>query len=223
MQKRKDEAQHLLRVIRDVLTEYHKPSEREVKILETIIQMESGNVYNIWKSSGLKHYPTALRVVKKLEQKKMAVMLSENGDRGEKIYSPTLLGILTYFSLKEDAAKLIETISGKSQSFRDMLNANLIPDSEVLLWIASYARQIMYDLKDRREQNINDIVRNNLSSHIGEDLFEIEKQDHKNELIHFAKLEWVKELILEEMEDIIREDTERIKRLHAFKKTLISK
>jgi DNA-binding MarR family transcriptional regulator len=218
MQKNKAHMQYMSRAIGDILTEYRKLSERETKILETIIEMENGNVYNIWKASGLKHYPTVLRVVKKLEQKKMVEMLSGNGERGEKIYSPTLLGSLTHFSLKEDAAKLVEIVSRKSQSFDDMVKANVLDDP--LIWVASLARGIMYDLRDRSELSIDDILEMSLDQSISDALFEIETRDHKSKLIRFAKLDWLRDIILETMDGQIRDDTEHIKKLQAFKKTL---
>jgi DNA-binding PadR family transcriptional regulator len=56
-----------------------------------------GNAYVVWKASGLKHYPTVLKALKKLE-KAQFVEVSTKGRRGEKQFVPTMIGVMILHS-----------------------------------------------------------------------------------------------------------------------------
>lgn len=60
------------------------PNKTEAKVLGTLTRIERGNAYQIWKYSGLKHYPTVLRTLKKLEKKRLIRVLDVRSARGEK-------------------------------------------------------------------------------------------------------------------------------------------
>jgi len=105
-------------IVGNLIPKYIRLSKTEAKILDTIVATKSGNAYGLWKTSGLKHYPTVLRTLKKLEGKRLVQALSESGTRGERIYSPTLVGILVSYVLHAEEKKLVEIVAKDSSLFR---------------------------------------------------------------------------------------------------------
>lgn len=107
-------------ILGDILPKYIRLSKTEAKILDTIITVKSGNAYSLWKASGLKHYPTVLRTLKKLEEKRLVQKLSESGTRGERMYTPTLLGTLVSHIFNGEKKKIIKIVAENSSLFREL-------------------------------------------------------------------------------------------------------
>ena len=176
---------------------YSRLSKNETKILATIIAVKSGNAYKIWKASGLKHYPTVLRTIKKLEEKRLVKTLSENGIRGERIRAPTLFGTLLNYALKDDKDKLREIISLESPRFQEALKSKVIDDS----WAYSIVLDMASDAMGGRKRTIDEIMEETLSDVVSNELLNIiHDQEHKNRIVEFAKAQWIRELTIRYIE-----------------------
>jgi len=177
---------------------YTKLSKNETKVLATIIAVKSGNAYKTWKTSGLKHYPTVLRTIKKLEEKRLVKTLSKNGIRGERIYAPTLFGTLLNYALRDDKDKLREIISLESPRFQEALESGVIDDS----WLYSIVLDMASDAMGGKKHTIDDMMEETLSEIISNELLTIvHYPEHKNRIIKFAKVQWIRELTIKYIED----------------------
>lgn len=177
---------------------YAKLSKNETKILATIIAVRSGNTYKTWKASGLKHYPTVLRILKKLEEKRLVKTLSEDGIRGERIYAPTLFGTLLNYALRDDKDKLKEIISLESPRFQEAFKSEVIDDS----WAYSIVLDMASDATGGKKRTIDDIMEETFSDIVSNELLDIvHYPEHKSRIVKFAKAHWIRELTIKYIED----------------------
>jgi len=209
-------------IFRDLLTYegFRGLNETEVRILGTIIRERSGNAYSLWKASGLKHYPTALRTVKKLQEKQL-VHITGEGMRGERIFAPTLFGTLMYYALRRDETQLIRTIALNSDLFQQMLDAEVMERTPV--WAYDVVRQMASDVVRGKPRSIDDIVRYQVSEGNSEDLLNLHNQRYKDRVTRLAKIEWVREQTLEDIEREMKWCQKQIQELRKLKNTLTEK
>lgn len=199
---------------------YNRLSKNEVKILATMTTIKSGNAYNAWKASGLKHYPTVLRTLRKLEEKGLVEVLSENGIRGERIYAQTLFGKLLHYALRDERAKLTEIISQNSTRFQGLLESKTIDDT----WAYRIVVYMAVDVISNRSRKIDDILKEAFSEIVtGEVMNIVYDKKHWNEIIRLTKDEWIKELTIERIEIELEWSKRFIQKLRQLKETLMEK
>jgi len=200
---------------------YSKLSETEDKVLATMITTNGGNAYRSWKASGLKHYPTVLRTLKKLEEKRLVKVSAENGIRNEKIYVPTLFGRLLHHALRDDKAKLTETLSQNSTLFRELSVCCGVDDS--LFYANSIIYEMVSDVAGGKSRTINDILREYFDLEISNELLNIvydSNREHWNKIIEISKVEWIKELAIDFIENEFEWCRKYVKKLEELRETL---
>ena len=200
---------------------YTRLSKTEEEILTTMITLKSGNAYSSWKASGLKHYPTVLRTLKKLEEKRLVQVMSENGIRGERIYAPTLFGTLLNSALKDEKTRLKEIISQNSTRFQQLLESLETDDS--LNYTYMVVHEMVLDIVGGKSRTIDDILNEYFDLVIVNEVTNIhlgEGEKHKNEVIKFAKVEWLRKLTIEIIEGEIESSEKLIKELGKLKEVL---
>jgi len=185
--------------------------------------MKSGTAYSIWKASGLKHYPTVLRTVKKLKNKRCVEEITDRmGGRG-RLYTPTLFGELTYFILKGEPAQVTRTIALSSPRFQEMVNSKVQGIDE---WAHYIARYMLLRIERKEPLNLHDFddfVKEHVSTYIGEKLFDIDERRARNEILELTKVEWIRDFTIEETEREIQRSRKYIEELGKFKEKLMSK
>ena len=197
-------------IVGNLIPKYIRLSKTEAKILDTIVATKSGNAYGLWKTSGLKHYPTVLRTLKKLEGKRLVQALSESGTRGERIYSPTLVGILVSYVFNREDKKIVEIVAKDSSLFRELSKIKKNDD------LAFYAVQdILLDVYRKKEpQNIDDAIKKRLEDDIIDNILDyaFNRNEKAMELIlKFSKIKWMRE------RTVIEVESERISLKQAMK------
>lgn len=199
---------------------YSRLSKTEERILTIMITLKSGNAYNSWKASGLKHYPTVLRTLKKLEEKRLVQVMSENGIRGERIYVPTLFGTLLHFALKDEITRLKEIISQNSTLFRELLESLGTGDS--LHYAYMVVREMVSDVAGGKSRTIDNILKEYFDLVIINEVTNIHLgggEKHKNEVIKLTKVEWLRKLTIEIIEAEIKSSEKLIQELKKLKQT----
>ena len=188
------------------------------KVLETLVAMKSGSAYSIRKVSGLKHYPTVLRSLKKLEKKGCVEALTElSGARTKRIYVPTLLGKLTHHILRRETAQVTKTIALSSPLFQAMVNAEVQGIDE---WAYFIARYMLFHVDEEKPPNIGDILKDIVSGSLGDDVVNIHDQRSRNKILQITKVEWIRKLAIEETESEIRRSKKYIEQLRILKEKL---
>ena len=203
---------------------YSKLSETEDKVLATMITTSGGNAYSSWKASGLKHYPTVLRTLKKLEEKHLVKVSAENGIRNEKIYVPTLFGRLLHHALRDDKAKLTETLSQNSTLFHELSVCRGVNDS--LFYANSIIYEMVSDVAGGKSRTINDILKEYFDLEISNELLNIvydSNREHWNKIIEISKVEWIKELAIDFIENEFEWCRKYVKKLEELRETLTVK
>jgi len=193
-------------------------SKSEAKILDTLLAIESGNAYGLWKTSGLKHYPTVLRAVKKLKEKRLIKDLSESGTRGEKIYIPTLFGTLLHYALRDEENRIAEIISQKSRLFKELLDSKIEQNSHFLSRII--LRYMVYDVLKGKSPIIDDLIKDIYLDFIRDNVSNIDDSKSKNELKKLSKVEWLRNFIIEDIEREINYNIKQNQELKKLKATL---
>jgi len=184
-----------------------------------MITLKSGNAYNSWKASGLKHYPTVLRTLKKLEEKRLVQIVSENGIRGERIYSPTLFGTLLHYALRDEKTRLVEIISQSSSLFQEMLESLGTDFSQDYTYMI--VREMVSDVAGGKSRTIDNILEEYFSEAIDNDLINIDiDKKYRNEVIKFAKVEWLRKLTIKLIETEIQSYEKLTQELRKLKEML---
>lgn len=200
---------------------YSKLSKTEDRILTTLITMKMGNAYNSWKASGLKHYPTVLRTLKKLKQKRLVQIMSENGIRREKVYAPTLFGTLLHYALQDEKTRLTEIISQNSILFRELAESSKMDDS--LYYAYAILLEIVSDVAGGKSRTIDDILKEYFDFIIINELMNIvydRNRQHWNEIIKLSKVEWIKDLAIGDIEHELEWCRKFAQKLKQLKETL---
>ncbi len=180
----------------------------EFKVLNSSIELNKANTYNIWKNSKLKHYPTVLRSLKKLQVKGLVKALKESGERGERFFAPTLLGTLVPALVDQNQKRLIDAMSDKSSKFKELVD-NRIKEDYLYLWAIDTIRHLSTDSERKTPENFNKVLENEVYDELGgiiADLLNYRDDEQKMfELIKFlrnlANVKWVKNLILIQLND----------------------
>jgi len=184
-----------------------------------MITLKSGNAYNSWKASGLKHYPTVLRTLKKLEEKRLVQIVSENGIRGERIYAPTLFGTLLHYALRDEKTRLVEIISQSSSLFQEMLESLGTDFSQDYTYMI--VREMVSDVAGGKSRTIDNILEEYFSEAIDNDLINIDiDKKYRNEVIKFAKVEWLRKLTIKLIETEIQSYEKLTQELRKLKEML---
>jgi hypothetical protein len=158
--------------------------EHEKKIFVKLMNLRSGNAYTLWKETGLKHYPTVLRTLKRLKDKKMIKVIAEDGSRGEKIYAPSIQGRIIFYLIENKRKELLKFILENSTLFKE------VPNKEN--WILSFLFYF-FSYPNRERLTIDDAVRGmmelRLSDGLGNIVYDVDARKEVMELsmISFAK------------------------------------
>jgi hypothetical protein len=194
-------------------------SKTEAKILDTITTKQSGNAYRLWKASGLKHYPTVLRTLKKLEQKRIVQALGESRVRGERIYTPTLRGTLISYIFKGNEKKIIEIVEKNSSLFRELYKV----DKDDYWAFRAVEEFILGTYTGRESRNIDDCVKFRLDWVVSDTLMDILEKGKPEWIIKVSKVEWIRQRAIRHIEDQIDAWKKHLSELRKLQKRLISK
>lgn len=182
-------------ILGNIIPTYIRLSRTEAKILETTIEMKNGNAYGLWKRSGLKHYPTVLRTLKKLKEKRLAQVLSESGTRGERVYSPTLVGTLVSYIFNRDEKKLVNIVAENSSLFQEL---HKIEKDDDLAFFA--VQDIVLDVYRRKKsRGIDEAVEERVAEEIFGRILNIDEGETEW-ISKFSKVKWVRERAIREIE-----------------------
>jgi predicted transcriptional regulator len=193
-------------------------SEIDSKVLKTLIKIKGGNAYTTWKASGLKHYPTVLRSLKKLEANGCIEVSKVKGMRGEKQYVPTLPSILISLALEENLPKIREIITNNSSKFRELSKANVANIDD---WAVEIVEGVFWGIKAKRKtkKSFDEILEEKIYDYIDGFFINIltERRDAINEIIESARaVEWMRQIAFKVIEALIDWSE---KEIEALKKT----
>ncbi len=209
----------LRQVLWNVPSQYHKVTKTEVAILEAIVEAKNGNAYTIWKASGFKHYPTVLRVLRKLKEKRLINTLDERGSRNDIVYVSTLATSLYLSIAKNDTEKIKQIIEESSSLFHDLETGKT--ENEKINWALGTAREIIGEaITSKKQLDVNEVIRDYVAEGLREDIINILYHEHEQKLIKAAKVSWIRELILSLIEREIADETKQIAKLKKLQKTL---
>lgn len=181
-------------ILGNMIPQYVKLSKTEAKILNTLITIKSGNAYGLWKASGLKHYPTVLRTVKKLEEKRLAQVVNENGTRGERIYSPTLVGELVLNIFNRDAKKIVTMVAENSSLFRELQKIEKDDD-----WAFYAIQDIILDVyRKEKPRGIDEAIKSRVEEGIIDCVINIDEEEMEW-ILKFSKVRWIRERAIREI------------------------
>lgn len=194
--------------------EYRKLTNIDGKILETLIEMKSGNAYAIWKASGLKHYPTVLRVLKKLHEMRLIQLLGQKGSRDETIYISTLAATLMLYIIKEDGKGLRRVVADKSYLFRELEAVEKNYEFFVV-------REILEDaVTGKKQREVNQIVMDGVEDDIRGLMMNITHEDDAQSIMRLERVEWIRDLIITVAQDEIAYDERHMNKLKELLKRL---
>ena len=184
-------------ILGNIIPKYISLSKTEAKILDNLITIKSGNAYGLWKTSGLKHYPTVLRTLKKLEEKRLAQVLSESGTRGERTYAPTLVGTLVSYIFNGEEEKIAKMVAKNSSLFRELSKIEKADD------LAFFAVQdIILDVYRKTEpRGIDEAVKSRVEDHLVDRILNILDEGNPEWLIKVSKIKWIRQLAIRKIEN----------------------
>jgi len=180
--------------LRDATLKYVRLSKIEAKILDNLVNTKSGNAYVLWKKSGLKHYPTVLRTLKKLQEKNLVEVLKESGLRGERIYAPTLRGTLVSYLFRSEEKKILEMVAKHSSLYRELYKVDKDPT-----WAFLVAREVILAQKMRTRFSFDEAVKDRVESAIIDSVTDEVFNRVKGEtdwIVELSKVKWVRDLAM---------------------------
>lgn len=196
-------------------------SKVDTKVLATLIEVHSGNAYNVWKKSGLKHYPTVLRSLKKLRKRGFVTATRTVGMRSTRHYKLTLVGTISYHLLKKDKKTLYNILIENSPKFRDLVNYKFRDidaiASYAISWFMNFSLSGREDLK---RATLDERVESPFDDRINNDLMSINDRDSKNDLIEIAKIPWIGDLTLRILDTNINWANDLLEKWKDLKKSL---
>ena len=177
-------------------------SKTDRKVLKTLIKIKSANAYATWKASGLKHYPTVLRSLKKLEANGCVEVSKVKGMRGEKQYVPTLPSILIFLALEENLPRIREIITNNSLKFRELVKANVANGD---YWTVKIVAEVFWDLRAKRKarKSFDEILEEEMHDDIDGYFMNIQTEsgEYTIEIVERARaVEWVREIAVKVLE-----------------------
>jgi len=191
-----------LKELRNTISTNLPLSEIDSKVWKTLIEINGGNAYATWKASHLKHYPTVLRSLKKLEAYGCVEVSKVKGMRGEKQYKPTLLSILISLALEENLPKIREIIINNSSKFRELSKANVANTDD---WAVKIVNDMFWDMRAKRKvsKSFDEILEEKMREDIDGWFLNIQHDqgDGIDEIVERARaVEWVKKIAVEVIE-----------------------
>jgi hypothetical protein len=206
----------MLSMLWNIPTECRKLNKTEQRILETLIEMKSGNTYAIWKASGLKHYPTVLRVLKKLLEKRMVQSLSQKGIRDEITYVSTDAAASLLYIVKDELGKLHRLLIDKSKHLSELA---ALEKKDV--WDVFVARGIIEDAVTRKKQrDIDEILEDEIIGVLQDWIMNISYQDNAQKIARFARIKWMRDIITKVADGQIAEEEQHIDELRKLQQRL---
>jgi DNA-binding PadR family transcriptional regulator len=168
------------------------------EVLATLLLAKHGeNAYNIWKESKVKHYPTVLRSLKKLQKRGFVTTTRIAGVRNTNIYELTLLGEISSHVLRKDKQLLFSTLAKNSAKFRELESFKLENIDDVTSFITHiYLLFSLSDREDLRERSIEQFVEDHIEDQINDDLCNIDNSESKAYLLKTSEVPWIRELII---------------------------
>lgn len=197
-------------------------SNTEFGTLNALIGIDGGNAYRVWQNSGLKHYPTVLRALKKLKGKGLVDVLEKTGERGEKFYVQTFLGTLVPPIVNQNTKKVFNLLAKRSVRFEELVLSE-IEETKVYEWAVETVSELAKSPKADGSQNLNKILERLVFDDLGSIIVGVlnyrENETELSEILtllkHFATVSWVKNLIeihLNEMIDDVNKDQKNLER-----------
>ena len=193
-----------------------KLSKTEDKILKTLLNMKSGNAYGIWKTSKLKHYPTVLRILKKLTDRGYTKVLDSEGPRSEKTYFPTLIGQLVLHTSRGNQQKIIDILLEESRIFRELYEV----DDNVYFPFAIIHGILMSVHAKKEPRNIDELIRDKVEDNIYDALLNLHDEAVQNDLLKIASASWVKPLMVRAIDDEVERHNRVLRDLKDLRKDL---
>ncbi len=177
-----------------------KPNKSETIVLDTLGKIKYGNAYQIWKSSGLKYYPTVLRTIKKLQKRKLVGTIEKrSGLHGETLFSSTIQGILVYYVFNNKDESIFQLMKEESGLFNQL--SKLPIAKEIAL---DAAKDIILNSKKNSEVYIDDAIKSVSNDLIHNDVFEYifnSNKDSLSKILELSKIEGLKPIVLKNIED----------------------
>lgn len=157
-----------------------KPSETESKILNSLIELDVGNTYQIWKQSCLLNYPTVLRAIKKLVDRKMVRILDRSNNRGEVVYTSTLQGTLLFYLFNNDKENAILLAKNESALFKTLKGSKI----ELTVLFAAASKFIL-ESQENDDASFKKSLEEAIVDRIGDYVFEFihNSQDEYEEVL----------------------------------------
>ena len=183
------------RILADTIPKYVRLNKTEAKILDTLITMKNGNAYKTWKASGLKHYPTVLRTLKKLEEKRLVKIFSESGTRGERIYVPTLVGTLVSYIFNGQEKKIVKMVEENSSLFRELYKIDR-EDS----WAFLAVQDIIIDAYRTKEfRSFDEAIENRVEGFVVDKMMDAvfnKIEGAMDWILKISKIRWIREIVV---------------------------
>jgi len=201
---------------------YNVPtSQTERKILKTLTKIRGGNAYAIWKASGLKHYPTVLRTLRKLEEKG-CIEVSVQGIRKQKQHFVTPLGTIVSLASEKNLLKIREFIEDNSSKFRELKKGSA-EDADDLLFNVVQSMSFRGRSKKLPKKSIDEIVEDEISEHLANTFLSIQEKDSMDTITRITKVPWVRQLVLKEIEGYLDWSKKQVEELEKLKANLMLK
>lgn len=189
-----------------------KLTSAELTILGTLDSMERANAYAIWQKSGLKHYPTVLRALKKLQLKGQIDVMEVGKSRGNRLFALSLKGNIVLAS-EEGVERVMQILSAKSLRLKSLTESSSVDCKEIVSYI-SY--ELIKDIliEKPKKINIDAMVEDEVYGFFQSVLVEMtnyrmpsyEKNLQKSieDIKRWAKIGWLREFILDISKDLLK-------------------
>lgn len=176
------------------------PNQTEAKVLGALARINRGNAYQIWKDSGLKHYPTVLRTLKKLEKKRLVTTLATIGGRGGKAFCSTQQGTFVLHISSGDEKRLVDIATKESSLLQELFKMQKADN----LVFEAIRRFILESCKGERSSSLDDAVQYTMEWSVIDGLNDGIWNRQPEELVWLTKMSrvgWIRDLIFEHIKD----------------------
>jgi predicted transcriptional regulator len=210
-----------------ILGENISLSQAELDVLKALIRIGGSNTYEIWKESGLKHYPTVLRNLKKLQLKGLSRVTHLKTGRARNIYTSSFLGTLTPAMIEQDRERLLIQMSKQSTKFEDLLKLKIENDEKYHLGMR-IIRELFRKRNTKDSEDIDKLVKDQTEDYIAECTLEITNQRHDEKelseilgvLKELTTIQWIKKLVISFLDRWSGEIKEDLRNFQRFRKQL---
>lgn len=202
-------------------------SQAELDVLKAVIRIGGANTYDIWKESGLKHYPTVLRNLKRLQLKGFLKVAHLKTGRVRNIYEPSSLGTLVPTMIDQDPERLLIQISKQSTKFADLLKLKIENDTKYHLGTQIF-RELVKKRNTKDYEDIDKLLKDLIEDYVGEVTVDIDNERHDekklSEILELLKelttLQWIKEIVISFLDDMSADAKEDLRNYQRFRKWL---